>query len=329
MALNQGPQPTVISNENGVRYIDPNPTDQIVNHEDLVVYVKLVAKSKGRSILTDEGTTVEIENELRNIKSETNFTYTTGKNYIDTDWTNIGGGPQPLGSDLGAFGITNINIEFKSSFMPQITIDFVDVRGASLFEQGPCSPYAIFFHLPYPTFELTVKGYYGRPVTYTLALTKFNTKFNSETGNFESKGEFVGYTYAFLADIPMGYVLAANYMRGDFNGPQVLQNKWTNTVDREEFKDDYYGLDPNEPLTIFDLIVKSKKLETELPKLKNTTQVLEVSQLARIRNELQDLKGAIEEYARELLKVITISSTSGVRVGAQGERKTLYYIRLP
>jgi len=97
MALNQGPQPTVISNENGVRYIDPNPTDQIVNHEDLVVYVKLVAKSKGRSILTDEGTTVEIENELRNVKSETNFTYTTGKNYIDTDWTNIGGGPQPLG----------------------------------------------------------------------------------------------------------------------------------------------------------------------------------------------------------------------------------------
>ena len=329
MALNQGPQPAVISNENGVRYIDPNPTDQIVNHEDLVVYVKLVAKSKGRSILTDEGTTVEIENELRNIKSETNFTYTTGKNYIDTDWTNIGGGPQPLGSDLGAFGITNINIEFKSSFMPQITIDFVDVRGASLFEQGPCSPYSIFFHLPYPTFELTVKGYYGRPVTYTLALTKFNTKFNSETGNFESKGEFVGYTYAFLADIPMGYVLAANYMRGDFNGPQVLQNKWANTVDREEFNDDYYGLNKDEPLTIFDLIVKSKKLETELPKLKNTTQVLEVSQLARIRNELQDLKGTVEEYARELLKVITISSTSGVRVGAQGERKTLYYIRLP
>ncbi len=329
MALNQGPQPAVISNENGVRYIDPNPTDQIVNHEDLVVYVKLVAKSKGRSILTDEGTTVEIENELRNVKSETNFTYTTGKNYIDTDWTNIGGGPQPLGSDLGAFGITNINIEFKSSFMPQITIDFVDVRGASLFEQGPCSPYSIFFHLPYPTFELTVKGYYGRPVTYTLALTKFNTKFNSETGNFESKGEFVGYTYAFLADIPMGYVLAANYMRGDFNGPQVLQNKWTNTVDREEFNDDYYGLNKDEPLTIFDLIVKSKKLETELPKLKNTTQVLEVSQLARIRNELQDLKSVIEEYARELLKVITISSTSGVRVGAQGERKTLYYIRLP
>ena len=127
----------------------------------------------------------------------------------------------------------------------------------------------------------------------------------------------------------MGYVLAANYMRGDFNGPQVLQNKWANTVDREEFNDDYYGLNKDEPLTIFDLIVKSKKLETELPKLKNTTQVLEVSQLARIRNELQDLKGTVEEYARELLKVITISSTSGVRVGAQGERKTLYYIRLP
>ena len=246
-SLNSGPQPQVLFNQNGVRYIDPNPTDQIVNHEDLVVYVKLVAKSKGRSILTNtEDETIIIEKELKNVGENTNFTYTEGKQYIDTDWTNIGGGPAPLGTDLGGFGVTNINIDFKSSFMPQITIDFVDIRGASLFEQGPCSPYSMFFHLPYPVFELTVKGYYGKPVTYSLALVKFNTKFNSETGNFESKGEFVGYTYAFLADIPIGYVLAANYME---DGPQILAEKWSKIVSKPEFTDSPYGLDPKRPLT--------------------------------------------------------------------------------
>ena len=69
MSFNQGPQPAVINNENGIRYIDPNPTTQIVNHEDLVVYVKLVARSKGRSILTNDGDTTVVENELRNVKS--------------------------------------------------------------------------------------------------------------------------------------------------------------------------------------------------------------------------------------------------------------------
>jgi hypothetical protein len=36
--------------------------------------------------------------------------------------------------------------------------------------------------LPYPLFELTIKGYYGKPVKYCLHLTKFNSKFNSQTG---------------------------------------------------------------------------------------------------------------------------------------------------
>ena len=331
MDLNQGPQPKVLFDVNGVRYIDPNPTDQIVNHEDLVVYVKLVAKSKGRSILTNtEDETIIIEKELKNVGENTNFTYTEGKNYIDTDWTNIGGGPSPLGTDLGGFGITNINIDFKSSFMPQIIIDFVDVRGASLFEQGPCSPYAMFFHLPYPVFELTVKGYYGKPVTYSLALTKFNTKFNAETGNFESKGEFVGYTYAFLADIPIGYILAANYME---DGPQILAQKWSKIVSKPEFTDSPYGLDPKNPITIFDMIVKAKKLETQLPKLKNTTEVQDVAKLAKARRSLIELKEEILEYAREIgITAKQSRPNGGIRKNDEAsstDPATVYYIRVP
>ena len=311
MAFNQGPQPEIVLNTQGVRYIDPNPTDEIVNHEDLVMYVKLVARTKGRSILTvdgDEATTlVEQNNRI------TNFTYPTGDRYLDTRWTNIGGGTLDIGEDVGAFGITNINIEFKSSFMPQIVIDFVDVRGATLFEQGPCSPYAAFFHLPYPVFELTVKGYYGKPVTYTLALVKFNTKFNAETGNFESRGEFVGYTYAFLADIPMGYVLASTYIKYPLNGKEVLKNKWTQL--QQKINDPVNGL-PAEALTVFDLIRNAKKLETELPTLKNSTNVKNLTSLNVVKTQLTSLKDSVEEFKRNYLINIgtnNIKETNGVK----------------
>lgn len=319
--FNEGPQPSINSN-NGVRFIDPNPTNQTVNHEDLVMYVKLVARSKGRSIVTADSSEDDLNGEdvFSNVVAETNFTYPEGKSFLDTSWTNIGGGNINLGENLGTFGITNINIEFKSSFMPQITIDFVDVRGSALFEQGPCSPYSFFFHLPYPVFELTVKGYYGKPVTYTLALTKFNTKFNAETGNFESKGEFVGYTYAFLADLPLGYIMASTYMAG---GTEILAQKWEKVVTKQNAEGNVDGskqLDPNKPFTIFDMIVNSKKLETELPKYKNDVGIKQLSQLSKSKQALNDLKQTLTEYQRK------IKSISGMKVKeGSGGKKTKFY----
>jgi hypothetical protein len=322
MAFNQGPQPEIVLNENGVRYIDPNPTNEIVNHEDLVMYVKLLARTKGRSILTVDGDETTTVVEQRNVKSETNFTYPTGDKYLDTRWTNIGGGTLNMGEDVGAFGITNINIEFKSSFMPQIVIDFVDIRGATLFEQGPCSPYAAFFHLPYPVFELTVKGYYGKPVTYTLALVKFNTKFNADTGNFESKAEFVGYTYAFLADIPMGYVLASTYMKYPLSGKDVLKSKWEQLLQKPGLTDTENGL-PAEPLTVFDLIRNAKKLETELPRLKNDTDVKGLSSINAVKAQLTSLKDSVEEYKREFLTKVGNNTVAGLRE-TNGNRNTVF-----
>ena len=200
----------------GIRIIDPNPSGENVKHEDLMIYVKLKAITKSRSILTaDSEENVSIlEQELTNVPGETNYTYPQGGGELKTNWTGVGGGALEGGTDLGTFGITSIDIDIKSSFIPQIQINFVDIRGATLFEQGPCSPYASFFHMPYPVFELSIKGFYGKAVTYTLALRKFNTKFNTSTGNFEVKCEFIGYTYAFLADLVMGYALAAPYMTG-------------------------------------------------------------------------------------------------------------------
>ena len=321
MAFNQGPEPTLLVNQNGIRYVDPNPTDQIVNHEDLVMYVKLVARTKGRSILTvsDEETKIDIEQKF--VRSNTNFTYPDGKNQIDTEWTNLGGGPLDPGEDIGTFGISNINIEFKSSFMPKIVIDFVDVRGATLFEQGPCSPYSAFFHLPYPVFELTVKGYYGKPVTYTLALIKFTTKFNAETGNFESKGEFIGYTYAFLADIPMGYIMASTYMR---QGKNIFPNIWEKYRKIEGLSNTADGI-PEEPITLYDLIKAAKKLETETPKLKNTFEIIDLAKLGKIKNTLTTLRTEIINIEVDWLKVtVGKSKTAGIQKNTEGQKHRLF-----
>jgi len=315
MGVLDGPEPRVYS-DNGIRYIDPNPTDEIINQEDLVIYVNLKARTKGRSIVTNtDASIIEIEGFNSNVAKETNFTYPTGQSELTTDWTNIGGGTLLPGEDTGGFGITNVNIEFKSSFMPKIVIDFVDIRGATLFEQGPCSPYAAFFHLPYPVFELTIKGYYGKPVKYTLALVKFNTKFNADTGNFESRGEFVGYTYAFLADIPMGYVMAATYMTKPLNGKEVLKEKWDKLKqEHPELANTTDGL-PNEPLTIQDLILKSQKLEKLAPSIRSSPEVNTLNKINAIKDDFQKVIALITEYQRKFKEMGGKSKKGGDGLG--------------
>ncbi len=274
-----------------VRYIDPNPLNEGVKHEDLIVYVNLKARTKSRSIITStEDNELELDSQSINVRGETNYTFPTGSNYLTTNWTKIGGGTLQGGEDVEGFGITNIDIEFKSSFMPKIVIDFVDIRGATLFEQGPCSPYASFLHLPYPVFELTIKGYYGKPVKYTLALVKFNTKFNAETGNFESRAEFVGYTYAFLADIPMGYVMASSYMPGS---DTILAKKWK--LIREKTRDQFGGL-PEEPIRLQELIRRIKRLENLQQTAANSKQLLELSKISKLRQRLSRIISLSSEF---------------------------------
>jgi hypothetical protein len=56
---------------------------------------------------------------------------------------------------------------------PIVVIDFIDVRGSAIFQneanlKNGTNKYSTFFQLPYPLFELTIKGYYGKPVKYCL-----------------------------------------------------------------------------------------------------------------------------------------------------------------
>jgi len=204
--------------------IDPNPNNEIVPLEDLFIYAELKARISPKSLLVKnqdhtfvltntKGKTISVgtpQGGDGNVISESQL---FGNN-LTTSWTEIGGLKSSVstGFDYECFGITNIDIQIKSQVAPTVVIDFVDVRAATLFEQGSCSPYGFFFQLPYPVFELTVKGYYGKAATYYLNLVKFNAKFNADTGNMECRAEFVGYSFAFLSDILIGYVYAAGFL---------------------------------------------------------------------------------------------------------------------
>ena len=237
--LNEGENILVKVDNNNLIFIDPNSTinDGIIQErgfkqENLVMYVNLEADLVPRSILTASGdqtssTLYSVAKGTLNFLKNSKNNPETGSDY-DTNWTNayfesteltdgktgVGTGEYFQNDSTGqSFGIDSININVKgANFIPQININFIDVRGKTLFESPQNSPYSAFFHLPWPIFYLTVKGFYGKAIRYRLHMTKFTSKFNPANGNFEVNTTFVGSTYAFLNDIPLSGILNAPYM---------------------------------------------------------------------------------------------------------------------
>jgi hypothetical protein len=316
--------PEWISREQGVRFVDPNPSGEIVPPEDLFIYVKLKARQKTKSIITEGVNKNKYGNDIilsvpqKTVESVAGNKLFQPKDYLTTDWTEIGGhltNSEKLYIDYEGFGITNIDIEIKSQTSPKVVIDFIDVRGATLFEQGSCSPYGLFFSLPYPIFELTVKGYYGKPVNYYLNLVKFNSKFNSDTGNMECRAEFIGYTFAFLADVIVWYVLSSQFLKeNDYQPRQKLRNKYIATKE-------YYNTGRNVPLpgdiaepwcdnpqigqgkctTIGDLLTFLKTFdETSKPEIVASPDYKEVTDLIQLETNYKTYRGQVYELIKKL-----------------------------
>ena len=234
--LNKTENILVKVDQNNVILIDPNSVVEggnvsmrNVEMENLVMYVNLEADLVPRTVLNINGGRTTTGNLQSIAKGTLNILRNNNGSDLDTSWTNsfdekdqikkdINGKNTTLfnnSSDTSAqtFGIETINIVIKgANFVPQVNINFVDVRGKTLFDSPKNSPYAAFFHLPWPIFYLTVKGYYGKAIRYRLHLTKFNSKYNGSNGNFEIATTFVGSTYAFLNDIPLAGILNAPYM---------------------------------------------------------------------------------------------------------------------
>lgn len=206
--------------------VDPNKFDgqnsfnnMSVPLEDLNISVELTTSKKARTVLITKPDGDGIVNQGSNTDDVTirfiDGSNVNGKKVLTTSYTDLTTSFEK-GNQSENLGITNIDIDFSSAYAPQITISFIDVRGSAIFQNennaaNDINKYSVFFQLPYPIYQLTIKGYYGKPVKYCLHMTKFNSRFNSQTGNFEIIATYIGYTYAMLTDMLIGYLKAIPY----------------------------------------------------------------------------------------------------------------------
>ena len=170
--------------------------------------------------------------------------------YLTTNFTDISMN-DPNTNTKECLGIESIEIRFDSYYTPTVNIKFVDVRGASLMQPaefeyynngnpnrsnennqnaGVCESkfFNAFFSFPYPLFRLSVKGFYGKEVTYDLSVLNCNIDFNSRTGNFEINANFIGYMYGMYADLPFSFIYLAPYIQ--LYGKNTWEEK-KNTLD--------------------------------------------------------------------------------------------------
>lgn len=159
--------------------------------------------------------------------------------YLTTNYTDVSM-TSPGNNTSECLGIESISITYKSWFYPQVVVKFVDVRGATVMqpaESGYYNPndngngrslYKSLFTFPYPIFTLKVKGFYGKGVTYQLAVEKIQMDLDSTTGNFNITVSFIGYVFGIYADMPMTYLAVAPYT-------EEGMKYWRNNVENGSF----------------------------------------------------------------------------------------------
>jgi hypothetical protein len=195
----------VIVNPNKVLNTLGFAEERFVDHEKLVMYANLQCNLQPRSRLL----VGQDSQSLQTIATTSvNFLGPNGQEFLTTKWTEqpglTGDDSKVINSEL--LGITNITQRMTAKNISTVDIQLEDIRGRALFESGNDSIYSSFFNLPYPTFYLTVKGYYGKAIRYPLILQKFQASFDQSSGNFLITLNFIGYKFNVLGDIAMGYL---------------------------------------------------------------------------------------------------------------------------
>lgn len=217
--------------------VDPNPCgSSVINVEDLSISVELEVFRRTDDIIIFDNSSGEATQQTNGTDDDTtriSFIDGSGEQKeLTTSYTELNTRFNRDNPELQTLGIESIDISFNTSYVPIVKIRFKDIRG-KLFEMGPDSPYGFLFRMPYPIFYLTVKGYYGKPVKYALHLTKFNGSLDSETGSFLITCDFIGYTYAFLSDLLMGYIRAIPFTE---RGRNLIANQFDNFIDFEQLQ---------------------------------------------------------------------------------------------
>jgi GH25 family lysozyme M1 (1,4-beta-N-acetylmuramidase) len=237
---------------------NPNISNSIPQYQDMFIFAELRAVRKERTVLVTSSETGNGSNILKtglekNIgevnfigvdqnKNSPNYLKFTTRYYDGSNGDNV---------QFEGFGMSNIKVIINSSFIPQVSIQFIDVRGMAFFNREN-SPYRILFDFPPPIFYLSIKGYYGRALNYKLHLVKYTSEFKAENGNFVIDAQFVAVTFAPLTDVLFRYVV---------NFPLIATGNTSPS----------FAPDPNTPpRNTYELILKLKVLYDEVSKKINS-----------------------------------------------------------
>ena len=314
---------------NNLVVVDPNKIvvngvvkDRLVDQEDMVMYANLTAtiypRSKVISGSQNQGDRIIVDI----FDGELNFLKPKNSDFLNSDWTEAFTNPDVNkkvkkvdddGTTIGVttqntldfqgFGITSINVKLNSSYIPQVSINFTDVRGKTLFEQARGNtPYTAFFHLPYPTFFLTLKGYYGKAVKYQLTMQKFSSRFDPASGDYLVTCNFIGNHVALLRDINMHQVLTAPYMYptkcdasgcvSETRGKQVLKEVYRKYRSQGLIGESF---PKKAEITLVELIEKLKVLDNNLGKLFGETSLQMTTDRLNYDSLLKGLNKSIKE----------------------------------
>ena len=247
---------------------------------------------------------------------------TKDTNGNDVDYRALTTGPMDMYvTDLVDYGTTemigikSINIDYNSSEVPMVTVQFTDVRGMSLFQpkelnydnsfngirglsKGNIAQtfFQCFFDLPLPKFTIQLKGFYGKSVTYQMACQKFDTKFNSATGDFDITCVFIGFRYSFMTDISFSALLAAPY--SDYFGEKY----WESQVNEGRFKLRGKNGEPQDMPRLYDIrenwetLFKQANEDFQVSSMENEEKhhTIEIEELRKLRDTI---KGWYETFS--------------------------------
>lgn len=266
------PNDKIINNGNGVENATPD-------YENMIIYAELTGTRRGHSeiiLSSNNGTTTN---------NTDSFTigflgYDNNTNQYTTNWSNNIQTSET--TQFEGLGITDIKIKMNSSYIPQVNITMVDIRGMCIFNNSSNnSPYRMLFDFPPALFTLKVKGYYGKMLEYKLHLVRNNQKFDGKTGNYVIEVEFIANTFAPLTDILFKYVEMIPLM---YNTNNITNNDNKIPTNTHELISKLSSLYSN----VNGIIKNSKELTTitsNKEKIKNNQELL--SNLNNVDNYVQ------------------------------------------
>lgn len=295
-------------------FIDPTLQELAGNttYENLNIYVDLKAQRRGYTTINKD--TDDIRTVASGKFNLLGFKKDNGNNRVfTTEYTEVYRNETNSKGFYEGFGITNISIEVNASYVPVVKIDFIDVKGMSFFNKKEDSPYSVLFDFPPPIFSLTVKGYYGYALDYKLHMLRHNTSFDADTGNYFITAEFVGNTFAPLADMLYHYVLTSSKLTRNENSPDARDN-----VDN-----------------LHELVVRSKNIkEVIATKLSDrVNDVNEISDDLNIINNILRTNNDLDNNIKHIELKFNDVRESNLRINsfriADFDEQSLYYIAIP